>query len=105
MPQATMRQRALGAKQVPKALETATHRSAVSLALRRKTREFLSRVSALTVPISLTSYGRGAGVGRGRGVGVDLGGTVGVAVGVGGGGVVVAVAVAVSVAVGVAVGV
>ena len=85
MPQATMRQRAFGAKQVPKALETATHRSAVSLALRLGTREFLSRVPALTVPISLTSYGRGAGVGRGRGVGVDLGGTVGVAVGVGGG--------------------
>jgi hypothetical protein len=53
--------------------------------LRRKTREFLSRVPALTNPGSPTSYGRGAGVGRGLGVGVDLGETVGVAVGVGGG--------------------
>src|SRR6266536_2723628 len=60
------------------------------------TREFLSRVPALTVPISPTSYGRGGGVGRGLGVGLGLGGTVTVAVAVG-----VAVAVAVAVAVGV----
>ena len=59
---------------------------------------FFSRVPALTVPISPTSYGRGGGVGCGLTVGVGLGGgilTVGVAVAVG-----VNVAVAVGVAVG-----
>jgi hypothetical protein len=76
----------------------------------RETREFLSRVPALTVPISPTSYGRGGGVGRGLpdgpglGVGVGLGVEVGVGVGVPVGvalGVTVGVAVAVAVAVGV----
>ena len=64
--------------------------------------ESLSRVPAVTVPISPTNYGRGGGVGRGLGPGGDLGVGVGLGVTVGVG---VAVAVAVAVAVGVAVGV
>ena len=73
----------------------------------RGTREFVSRVPVLTVPISATIYGRGCGLGRGLGVGLSLGVAVGVDVAVAvavGVGVGVNVAVAVAVAVGVGVG-
>ena len=45
--------------------------------------ESLSRVPAVTVPISPTNYGRGGGVGRGLGPGGDLGVGVGLGVTVG----------------------
>ena len=73
-------------------------------AQRRGTREFISRVPALTIPLTDTNYGRGGGVvGRALGVGEGLT-TVAVGVGVGVN-VAVAVAVAVGVNVAVAVGV